>query len=131
MRSKSYRININPIAWQRPARNGNRYYDSQAKDKVSFGLYLNHQHNNEAPFDKAIHMEVIFYMPIPKSIKDRKESIYHATTPDLDNLCKFLLDAIKDVLITDDRIICSLTAKKVYDKDPRTELIITEVVERV
>lgn len=128
MRSKSYCIKINPIAWKRPRLSGNRFYDAQARDKVSFGLYLNQQHANEPLFDKAIRMEIVFYMPIPKTVKNRKPSSYHSGTPDLDNLCKFLLDAIKDVLIVDDRIICSLSAKKVYDKEPRTELIITEVV---
>jgi Holliday junction resolvase RusA-like endonuclease len=126
MRSKAYCVNIAPIAWKRAARNGHRVYDAQARDKVNFGLCLSNLQGNDPLFKNPIHIDVIFYMPIPKTIKERRT--YHSCAPDLDNLCKFVLDAIKDVLIIDDRIICSLSAKKVYDKEPRTELTITEVV---
>jgi len=109
-------------------RNGNRCYDTQAKERISFTLYLSQQHNEEPFFDKPIHLDATFYMPIPKSIKKRENSLYHFNVPYLDNLYRFLLDAMKDVLIADDRVICSLSLKKVYDKEPRTELKITEVV---
>jgi len=102
-------------------------YDSQTRDKVSFGLYLSQQHNDEPLFTNPIHIDVTFYMPIPKSLKHREHSIYHSTTPSLESLYKFFLDAIKDILIKDERLICSLVIKKVYDKEPRTELNITEV----
>lgn len=128
MRSKSYNIPITPIHWQKMARNANRSYDPITKDKVSFGLYLSQQHGDEPFFLNPIHMDVTFYMPIPKPIKERTNSIYHATAPYLDSLCKFFLDAIRDIVIVDDRVICSLSVKKVYDKEPRTELVITEVI---
>jgi Holliday junction resolvase RusA-like endonuclease len=66
-------------------------------------------------------------MPIPKPIKERPNSIYHSVAPYLESLNKFFLDAIRDIIITDDRVICSFSAKKVYDKNPRTEIVITEV----
>lgn len=126
MRSKIYRINITPIAWQRATR---RDYDVKTKDAISFGLYLNKIHNDEPFYSNPIHVEATFYMPVPSKLdKDRQLPLYHANAPYLDNLYKFLLDAMKDVLIADDRVICSLSLKKVYDKEPRTELIITEVV---
>ena len=128
MRSKSYRIDITPIPWQRVARRGNRCYDTQTKDNVCFALSLSQQHNDEPFFSNPIHLDVTFYMPIPKLIKERPESPYHATVPYLDNLYRFMLNSIKDVLIADERVICSLSLKKVYDKEPRTEFTITEVV---
>lgn len=128
VRSKSYSIKLTPIPWQRARLNGQRFFDGQTKEKVAFGLYLNQQHNDEPLFENPISLDIVFYMPMPKSIKDRKNTPYHSTKPDLDNLCKFLLDAIKDVLIADDKIICSIYAKKVYDKEPRTEFVITEVI---
>jgi len=127
MRSKSYRIDITPIPWQRVARNGNRCYDTQTKESVSFILYLSQQHNDEPFFNKPIHLDVTFYMPIHKLVKDRPDSLHHATVPYLDNLYRFVLNAIKDVLIIDERVISSVSLKKVYDKEPRTELVITEV----
>jgi Holliday junction resolvase RusA-like endonuclease len=126
MRSKTYCINMSPIAWKRAAR---RDYDLKTKDTISFGLYLSQQHNDEPFFSKPIHLEVTFYMPFPaKLAKNQQIPGYHSNIPYLDSLYKFLLDAMKDVLIADDRVICSLSLKKVYDKEPRTELIITEVV---
>jgi Holliday junction resolvase RusA-like endonuclease len=127
VRSKSYCIDLKPISWQRAGRNGSRYFDAQARDKLAFGLCLINQHGEEPLFDKAIHLDIAFYMNIPRSKLNNLKSIYHVGPVDLDNLCKFLLDAIKDVLIIDDRIICSMSLKKVYDKHPRTELVITEV----
>lgn len=109
-------------------RTDSRFYEGQTKDKVSFGLYLSQQHNDEPLFDKPINIDVTFYLPFPKQLKDRPNSIYHATHPSLDYYYKFFLDAIKDILIADDRVICALSMKKVYDKHPRTELLITEVV---
>jgi Holliday junction resolvase RusA-like endonuclease len=108
-------------------RNGNRSYDNQARDKVAFGLYLSQQHNDEPFYEKPIHLEVTFYMPIPKPINERKLTHHHSAKPYLDNLYKSFLEAIKNILIVDDRVICSLSMKKVYDKEPRTEVIITEV----
>jgi Holliday junction resolvase RusA-like endonuclease len=125
MRSAMYCVNVPPIAWKRAARNGNRMYDDQARDKVNFGLYLHAQHGENPLFSKPIKVEIKFYMPIPKTVKQRRN--YHACAPDLDNLIKFVNDTMKEIVITDDRIICSLFAEKVYDKNPRTELIITEV----
>ena len=131
MRSKEYRINITPIACNRIVRSSNRSYDSLARDKVSFGLYLAQQHNEEPFYSNPIHIDVIFYMPIPKPVKERAErvsDVYHIGVPYIDNLWRFFVDAIKDIIIADERVICSFSAKKVYDKEPRTEVIITEVV---
>jgi len=127
VRSKSYCIKVKPIAWQRAARNSNRYFDAQAKDKLAHGLYLINQHGDEPLFEGPIRLQVIFFMAIPKTLQNRQHSVYHSKSPDLDNLIKFLLDAMTDVIIADDRIICSLDAIKVYDVMPRTEFIITEV----
>ena len=127
MRSKSYRINISPIAWQTVVRNSSRSYDNNAKDRISFGLYLNQQHNEEPFFANPVHVEATFFMPIAKTLKGREDSFYHSKTPYMDNLYQFLLDAMKGVVIADERVISSLSLKKVYDKEPRTELIITEV----
>lgn len=127
MRSKAYCININPVAWHRIIRTGSRGFDPQMRDKVAFGLHLSKQHADDPFFENPIHIEATFYMPIPKSLKDRKDTLYTTHQPLLCNLHKFLIDAIKDIIIQDERVICSLSVKKVYDKEPRTELIITEL----
>lgn len=128
MRSKQYCIKVTPIAWKRAGRNGNRYFDFQAREKLTLGICLNNQQGSDPLFSQAIHMDIVFYMPIPRLLKDREKLPYHTKTPDADNLCKLLFDALKGVVIQDDKLIFSYSVKKMYDKDPRTEFTITEVV---
>src|ERR1700691_5632863 len=98
MRSKTYCINITPIPWQRIVRKSTRIYDNDTKEKVSFLLYLAQQHNDEPFFDKPVHLDVTFFLPIPKSGRLEPTNV-----PYLDNLYKFLLYSMKDILISDDR----------------------------
>jgi Holliday junction resolvase RusA-like endonuclease len=117
-----------PIAWQRVVRNGNKTYNNQRKSEVSFGLFLSQQHNDEPLFDKPIHIDATFYMPYPKAWKEEEKNfLYNVNPPYLESIYEFLLDSMKDVVIKNSHIICSLSVKKVYDKEPRTELVITEV----
>lgn len=118
-------VPVTPTPWQRARLSAaKKFFDGQVKNKVAFGIYLSKQHNNEPLFDSAISVELNFYFQPPKN---RHEPFFHTTKPDLDNLQKFVLDAIKDILIADDKLICSITAHKKYDKEPRTEIVITEV----
>ena len=126
MRKKVYCVNMNPISWNRAVKHKSTNHSSQSINKVSFGLHLNQQHNEEAPFDKPINLDIIFYLP-PQQNK-KFSCIYSSAPPYLSNLYKFLLESITDLLIKDESVICSLSLKKVYDKNPRTEIIITEVV---
>lgn len=125
MRSKTYCIRTAPVAWKRVVRSERRHYNSYNKDIVSFGLYLSQQHNEEPLFTNPIHLDITFYMPITSKII---KSVYHSNPPYLDNMYKFLFHCMKDVVFADERIICSLSIKKVYDREPRTELVITEVM---
>ena len=106
LRTKNYVIPIHPISWQRAKLNGRQFFDGQIKEKLLFGIYLKQQHNDEPLFDKPIHMDITFFMEQPVYHTRRKIPLpyYHYKTPDLDNLCKFLMDSFKDVLITDDKL---------------------------
>lgn len=128
-RTKSYVVNMPPISQARARLAGKRFYNAQSQEKMAFGFILKNQHGNEPLFNKAIHVDITFFMPQLKnwSAKTKQETVVHQSRPDLDNLEKFLLDAMHNVLITDDNIICSMSAKKVYDSNPRTEFIITEI----
>lgn len=133
MRTKTYIVKQPPTPWQRARINGNRFFDGQKDLKVIYGIYLQQQHDDEPLFSRPIEMDITFYMPTPLAvefrIRKKKNEIdaYHRSRPDLDNMIKFCLDAIKDVLITDDKIIYAITARKVYDDDPRTEFTIKEI----
>jgi Holliday junction resolvase RusA-like endonuclease len=121
MRSKSYCINITPIAWNRIVPK-NRSYDNDTR----FNLHLAQQHNEEPLFSKPLDLSIVFYMPLTN--KTYKQNDYHSNHPLMNDLYRFVLHSLKDTILSDDRLICSLSLKKVYDNEPRTEIIITEVV---
>ena len=132
MIEKHYSIPLRPIPWKRAGLSGRTFYDTQVIDKVAFGLYLLKQHGNAPMFTKAISIDITFFM---KTSQRKATAIktfghkYHSIKPDLDNLIKLLLDAIvaTKTIMTDDRIISIITAKKIFDPIPRTEFIIREL----
>jgi Holliday junction resolvase RusA-like endonuclease len=126
---KEYIINLAPISWKRPGINKKTFYDQQKHEKLAFGLYLLQQHGDDPKFTKPLHVEVNFFIPIPDILKKREHSRWCAKYPDIDNLQKFIFDAINDtgVIWNDDRLISSLVCKKIYDKCPRTHITITEL----
>ena len=78
----------------------------------------------DAYFDKAINLSMIFYMPRPKShyrtgkfshvLKDSAPS-FHTKKPDVDNLSKAVLDAMTDAgILSDDSIVVQHYIYKKY-----------------
>lgn len=130
LRSKSYVIRGKPIAWRRaaPSWNHHHLYDPQTHDKLIMRIDLEKQHDNEPLFNSAVHLDMFFYFLQPKSIKYKKPNPYHCQSPDVDNCIKLILDSIKNVLITDDRIVSSLAAHKLWDDVARTEFTITSLI---
>ena len=63
--------------------------------------------------EEAISMELVFYLPRPKSAK--RDLPY--VIPDLDKLIRCVLDALTGYYYKDDSRITTLTAKKVYADD--------------
>ena len=56
-----------------------------------------------------------------------KPAHYHTSTPDLDNLQKFILDSCKNIVLVDDRYVASISTRKIYSTIPRTEFTVTEI----
>lgn len=130
MRMQKYCIDLSPQAWKRAGLNGSKFYDKQIHEKLAFGLYLQQQHGNQPTFKKPLHVEATFFMNTPQ--KRLKDSVgkFDPNRPDLDNLLKFFLDAaVKANILKDDAIVCSVTMKKIYSLEPRTEIIIQELYE--
>lgn len=118
-----------------------RTYDPSKKDKKDFlsecVKQLNDKLNrsnytliNPLKHDGYIEVHIDFCMPIPKSTskKQRNEMMdfvtYHTKRPDIDNLAKFVLDALGGFFWKDDSMVSRLSLHKVYDLDPKTELTI-------
>lgn len=116
-----------PIAWKRPGRNNKTgiIYDQQKTEKEQLRWYLWSKYK-EDPICGPIEVNFSFYMPMPKNSSGprKKDMLYgvlhHITCPDIDNLCKFYLDVMNNLIYVDDRQICKLTSEKLYATEPYT-----------
>ena len=119
----------NPVAQQRPrfARKGKfiSCYDGQAKLKEGYRWQIRSQFREE-PIKTPLAIDLIFFMPIPKStsgIKKRQMGngiIAHTKKPDIDNLMKFVLDCLNNLAFEDDSQVVEIRAKKIYSSKPGT-----------
>jgi len=81
--------------------------------------YFKQRDNIKAAFQRkprpGSSLEVIFFLPIPKSLEKKvKDGDPHTTRPDIDNLFKGLLDA----LFTEDGHINHAIISKIYSNRP-------------
>ena len=129
-----YTIDGNPTPLARPRFGHDHAYDSQKQLKYSAGIQLVSQHQGNPLFNVPLALDVIFFMPIPDRLKRQfkgqhqpSELAYrpHFIKPDLDNLIKFLLDVANGTIITDDALVSTIKARKVYSVISRTEFTIT------
>jgi Holliday junction resolvase RusA-like endonuclease len=110
-------------------------YDPAAKAKQSFAGILQSEAPKE-PISAPISLELVFYMARPRNhygtgkksdmLKDSAPE-YHSGRPDLDNLTKFVQDALNKIYYRDDALICELVARKIYSESPRTEITIKTI----
>ena len=70
------------------------------------------QHAPDVPLAGPVRLSLLFVLPKPK----RKVTV-PVTRPDLENLCKGLLDSWNGVLWNDDSQVIALTLEKVYEDD--------------
>ena len=130
---KHYVIKGDPIALARARQTRGRFYDAQKNLKLVWGINLRNLHDDYGYFDGPIFMDVIFYMPIPKTASQKKkcqlQDQWHIFKPDSSNLLKFVEDVATTISYKDDCIIAKHCIEKVYDdgKGPRTEFIFSEL----
>jgi len=104
------------------------HIDPSKGDKADF-LTLAIEKKPQQPWRQPIALHVEFFFQRPKShygtgrnADKLKPSApdYHTSTPDTDNLIKFVCDSLNGVFYKDDSYICSVKAVKYYDCTPRT-----------
>ena len=131
MISKTYMVPGDPIPLAR-CRYGGRgqIYDAQKHLKNQWQIVLAHQHENIPLFTGALFLDITFFFPMPLSLKRKWPQLQykpHTNTPDIDNCVKFIFDVGNNILYPDDRSICQVQARKLYDYEPRTEFTITRL----
>lgn len=89
---------------------------------------IRQQWNSDLIINSPVSIKLLFFMPIPKSLSKKKQDILHCQClphtkkPDIDNLVKFYMDCLNGVVYYDDSYVYSISAKKNYSFNPRTEI---------
>lgn len=84
----------------------------------------------ETPLEGPIDLRIMFFLPIPKSTSKaradqmQRRIILPVHKPDVDNLAYLVTNALKTIVYADDSQICEQHIYKVYDSNPRTEIIV-------
>jgi Holliday junction resolvase RusA-like endonuclease len=80
---------------------------------------------DDSVFDEAVKVDVTFYLPKPKSVRTE----YHIKPPDIDKICRSLLDGITyGGVWVDDSLVVSISAHKRWAKgEPGAAVTITSV----
>ena len=124
----SYVLKGEPVPLARPRLGNGHAFDSQKRIKAMIGLQLNSYHRGRPPLTGPLQLDVTYFMKTPKA-KPKLNGQYHTVRCDLDNLLKMTLDTCQDCnCFLDDSQICVIHAQKIYSKEPRTELTLTQIV---
>lgn len=121
------------VAWKR-ARTGNGHYftDPEAKKyQVDIGWYCKKAMSTagaqKSTTGLVLTAKAYFPMPPSWSARRRQESLGepHAQKPDIDNVLKQILDALKDIAWVDDKQVAGVTMTKHWTADETGGLIVT------
>jgi Holliday junction resolvase RusA-like endonuclease len=105
---------------------GGRVYDPSAQDKKEWMEYAK-DFCPTVPLQNELEIELEFLLPRPKShfctgknrgILKSSAPKHHLSTPDLDNLVKFVLDAMNGYFYRDDSQIVSIRCSKMFVSSP-------------
>ncbi len=111
-----------------------RTYDPSSKDKSDFLALCFNQIPKKLGlmienWEGSLRLDLKFIMPIPKSYSKKKKlsllNADHLKKPDIDNMIKFVMDALNKIFWKDDSQVSCLYATKIYGSKPRTEITIT------
>ncbi len=100
-------------------------FDPQSKEKEQYRWQIKSQFREEI-MEMPLRMDVTFFMTIPKSTSALKKRqmenglIGHMKKPDVDNLTKFILDCLNNLVFVDDAQVCDIRSRKIYSSTPRT-----------
>lgn len=119
--SMEFRIDLTPVAQCRPrfTRNG-RVYDPMSGSKQALKRYLESGVYSGKRAEGPIEVGFTFLFKAPNWwLRGQKNlgtwrRLPHIAKPDIDNLCKYYLDAFTGTFWLDDKQVCGLSAKKMY-----------------
>ena len=137
-RTFSVSIYAKPIPQKQRGHNGRNFFDGSAADKKRLRKALSEEKKKmgiEGLMKGPLRLTATFYFE--KSQEEQQEAgadadkvVPHVEPPDLDNLVKFVGDAMKGILIADDCQIYGMDLTKAKRKgDDKTVIWVREIVE--
>jgi Holliday junction resolvase RusA-like endonuclease len=100
---------------------GGRYYCPNKDMQRAFILASRIQQTPpRVPWKGKIKLTLVFNFKIAKTRRDLKPGDYCDNNVDVDNLVKFVLDALQKVYFKNDRSIVSVYAVKLWAREPST-----------
>ena len=106
-----------------------KVYDSQTKEKKVDRSEIMKQMKELGcirRFREPIEIQISFHMGGATKKKDLlKVGTPKATMPDIDNLAKYYLDVMNDLVYDDDRFVSALWCEKLYSVKPKVVIIIS------
>ena len=88
----------------------------------------------KAALESPINLKNTFFRSIPRSWSNKKQflalegNVYPVSKPDISNTVKTVEDALNKIYWNDDSQIVDLNTKKRYAAEPRTEIIVREII---
>lgn len=133
----SFEIVGKPFGKERP--HFRRYGKPYTPDKTSNYeqtvalAYKSKYGRTKFPPDAALGIDIVAFMPIPKSTPKYKRpdmimgTVRPMVTPDWDNIGKIICDALNGIAYVDDRKICEARVRKFYGEEPKTVVTVYTV----
>lgn len=113
-----------PKPLSRPRFSKGHVYNEQKSEMLIDYLSIKNQHGKKSLFRDPLHLDITFIFEIPKSYSIKRKSLIinkpHQVRPDIDNLLKYIMDVCTGALYTDDKLITSISAEKIYGLYPKT-----------
>lgn len=127
-------VHANPHGKGRPRMANGHCYTPQTTRDYERLVAQEYKAQVKAYFSKGcpISVDITAYMPIPKSASKAKRAemqsgqIKPIGKPDIDNICKAVLDALNGVAYADDTQVVKIRAEKLYSTEPCTLVAITD-----
>jgi len=120
-----------PKARARTVRKGGRTWSFTPKKVTAWEKVVKAEAEKhfEEPLDGPLSLELVFYLRRPKT---RRRETWVATTPDLDNLEKAVLDGFSGVVYTDDKLVVQKSSVKRYVVSgvPRVEILVVDLIDQ-
>ena len=85
------------------------------------------------PLEGPVAVDLLIKLPVPASYSKKRQKLclegaeLPTKKPDIDNICKNLLDGMNGVIYKDDIQVVRLTAEKIYSLNPCVEIYVVQI----